>query len=102
MRGCWGFGGGGFEGKRKEKKVEREAMDGSGCEFSLQLMRSFSLFVRPKIFCVRKFVNWRHLSMESSPLSLQLVDKFRNPLICLLFFHFVHKKNVGKTFLVVF
>lgn len=30
MKGWWGFGGGGFEGKRKEKKLEREAMDGSG------------------------------------------------------------------------
>lgn len=27
MKGGWGFGGGGFEGKRKEKKLEREAMD---------------------------------------------------------------------------
>ena len=34
--------------------------------------------------------------MESSPLSLQLVDKFRNPLICLLFFHFVHNKKCWK------
>lgn len=89
MKGWWGFGGGGFEGKRKEKKLEREAMDGSGWNSVLSipcfgLLMELFFFLKPNSFShsqvceLETSLDGIILSIYLS-LSLLSVDKFPNP-----------------------